>query len=115
MLISGSSNFKQLYNFSIVLSFIKLQSLQAQVESRAGAGIKILSGLALIIWCKIPDSVATINFFDVSVCVNFNKLDVLPICSETTSTGLSHSGCAIILASGFSDFIFKIASKSNCL
>ena len=37
------------------------QWLQAQLSSRAGAGINVLSGARFCIWWKMPSSVAMMN------------------------------------------------------
>src|SRR3546814_10436670 len=52
-IISGCSNFMQLYNFSNVFSFIYGQSLHAHALF-GGAGMNVLCGLAFCIWWMIP-------------------------------------------------------------
>jgi len=54
------------------------QSLQAHLLL-GGAGMKVLCGEAFTIWCKIPDSVATINSVAGSSLVKRSKPLVEPI------------------------------------
>ena len=59
--ISGAMNLSELYNFSRVINFIYSHSLQAQVPSSGGAGIKVLLGQRRCISNRMPLSVHTMN------------------------------------------------------
>ena len=60
-LISGAMNLSELYNFSRVISFMYSHSLQAQVKSSGGAGMKVFSGQRRCISNSMPLSVHTMN------------------------------------------------------